>query len=66
MPEKIFLKPATGLRIRMPDKPNRFLSSDGEEVQRSSFWLRRIKDGSVVKNHLPESKSKKEKGGSKS
>lgn len=64
MPEKIFIKPATGLRIRLPDKPARFLSSDGEEVKRSSFWLRRIKEGSAVKITSPEVKSKR--GGSKS
>jgi hypothetical protein len=48
MPITFFIKPAPGMKIRMPDNPAEFLPEQGAEVPVTSFWLRRIKDGSVV------------------
>lgn len=44
--QKIFVKPAEGLLVRREDgKP---LSAEGEPVDRTSFWLRRERDGDVT------------------
>lgn len=40
------LKPAPGLRVRRPD--GALLAADGEPVEMSSYWLRRLADGDVV------------------
>jgi len=44
----IFVKPASGMKIRMPDNPAEHLPAQGADVPATSFWLRRIKDESVV------------------
>lgn len=44
---KITIKAAEGRRVRHPDTL-RLLAADGEEVQASSFWSRRLADGDVV------------------
>ncbi|HGS4926164.1 TPA: DUF2635 domain-containing protein [Vibrio parahaemolyticus] len=51
----IFVIPAKeNVPVRKPE--GGFLSADGEELIRSSYWLRRIKDGDVTK--LSEEKAK--------
>jgi hypothetical protein len=40
------LKPATGLTIKKPDGSK--LSTEGEVVPRTSFWIKRLADGDVV------------------
>ncbi|MDA0148854.1 DUF2635 domain-containing protein [Vibrio sp. LaRot3] len=46
MSNTLILKPNKGLKVRKPDgKP---LAKDGEQVVRSAFWLRRLKDNDVV------------------
>ncbi|MDH5185174.1 MAG: DUF2635 domain-containing protein [Gammaproteobacteria bacterium] len=55
----VFVKPADGMKVRFPDKPDKILSVDGEEVPRTPFWIRRIADGSVVEAK-PSKKSTKE------
>lgn len=44
--KRITVKPATGIVVRKP--VGGYLSADGEEVNRDSFWLRRIADGDVT------------------
>lgn len=47
MTDKIFVKPAPGLKQRLPDNPREFLPEEGMEVERNAFWLRRLADGDV-------------------
>lgn len=64
MREKIFLVPRFGNIVRDPDTKNP-LPAEGMEVERSSYWVRRIQAGdvSVVSASKPKtarSKTKKE------
>lgn len=43
----MFVKPMAGLLVRDP-VTKRQLPADGKEVPETSFWLRRIADGSVI------------------
>jgi len=46
--QKLHLKPAReGLLVRHP-QTKRPLKKEGEEVNKSTYWLRRLKEGSVV------------------
>lgn len=54
----IFVKPNSGLKIRMPGS-GAVLPVDGAEVPNSSFWLRRIADGDAV---MVEPKKEKKEG----
>jgi hypothetical protein len=45
----LFLKPAEpGAVVRFPGDPRRVLAADGEDLDLTPFWQRRINDGSVV------------------
>lgn len=44
MPQ-VIATPLNGARVRKPD--GQILKTDGEPVERSSFWLRRVVDGDV-------------------
>ena len=55
----MFVQPTPGLKIRMPDNPAEHLSAAGAEVPANSFWLRRLRDGSVVKVTQPKGAAKK-------
>jgi hypothetical protein len=44
--EYLILKPKAGLVIRFPASA-RLLKVEGERVEKSLFWLRRIKEGDV-------------------
>lgn len=44
---KIHLKPAPGIQVRHPDT-RQFLAAEGEEVDLSSYWVRRKNAGDVV------------------
>lgn len=64
MREKIFLVPRPGNIVRDPETKNP-LPTEGMEVERSSYWVRRIQAGdvSVVPASKPKtarSKTKKE------
>lgn len=49
MSTQIHIKPATAdLKIRLPDRPMEFLPAEGALVEKNTFWLRRLRDGSVV------------------
>lgn len=44
-------------KIRLPDKPREFLPAGGADVEKNKFWIRRLRDGSVVETKtivLPE------------
>lgn len=54
----MFLKPAKqGLIVRHPET-KRPLKEEGEEVKKSSYWLRRLKEGSVIEDKKAEAKPK--------
>jgi hypothetical protein len=44
---QIFVRPANGLVLRLPDGAGT-LPAEGMEVERSLFWDRRIADGDVL------------------
>ncbi|MEJ6520647.1 DUF2635 domain-containing protein [Shewanella bicestrii] len=51
-------KPAVPVR-----KPNgEYLKADGEKVERSSFWVRRLNDGDVVELKVAKSAAINAKG----
>ena len=57
---KIYIKPAlsadkTPLRVRKHNKPSELLAEQGEWVESDKHWLRRLRDGSVVKTTPPKS-----------
>jgi hypothetical protein len=54
--QMIFVKPAPGMKQRMPENPREFLPEEGAEVERNAFWLRRIADGDVVLAKKPSVK----------
>lgn len=61
--KKIKVKPSLkGLKVINP-KTSRHLSENGEEVERSSYWIRRIKSGDVliVQDEIIEEKKKQSK-----
>lgn len=51
---KIYIKPAPGLKVRT--QQGSFLPEEGAEVERDSFWVRRINDGDVVETTPPKAK----------
>jgi len=65
----MFLKPkVAGQIVRHPDT-KRLLKQEGEEVKKSTYWLRRLNEGSVievkkaeVKTKITEAKPKKDGG----
>jgi len=48
MEQKIFVTPAEGKLVKFPELPTRILSSTGEYVPASSYWIRRLNDGDVI------------------
>jgi len=53
-----FLKPADGLKVRKPVGGH--LAPDGEAVEPSSYWLRRIEDGDVAEATPPKTRKTQE------
>ena len=51
--ETRFLKPATGMKVRL-ENATRHLLAEGEEVTTSAYWRRRIKDGDVAEAKPPK------------
>ena len=54
----MFVKPAPGMKIRMPDNPAEHLPAQGADVPATSFWLRRVKDESVLCAGTDQTKAK--------
>jgi len=51
----MFVKPKDGLKVRDPIT-KRHLPEEGKEVPESTYWVRRLKDGSVIlSNQIPDS-----------
>ncbi len=67
IPQKqLFIKPATDAngmpyRVRLHDKPDRFLNPEGESVVAHKHWYRRLRDGSVVEAKPAKSVTKSAK-----
>lgn len=46
----IFIKPAkSGAKVHLEGKGREFLPEEGAQVQRTNCWVRRLRDGSVLK-----------------
>lgn len=56
MSERIYIKPAPGLTVRKP--VGGYLAESGEEVNRDSYWLRRLADGDVLEVTPPAAADK--------
>jgi hypothetical protein len=53
----MFVKPAPGLRVRDPIS-RLHLPEGGAEVPESSYWIRRVQSGDVVRVEVQPAKSK--------
>lgn len=51
MSELRFLRPADGVKVRHPN--GRHLSAEGEQVEITAYWRRRIAAGDVVEGKAP-------------
>ena len=51
--ESKFLKPATGMKVRL-ENATRHLYAEGEDVVMSAYWRRRKRDGDVVETRPPK------------
>lgn len=49
---QIFVKPSPGLVVRDPIN-GQILAAEGEVKPRSTYWLRRLRDGDVQEGPLP-------------
>lgn len=47
MSDRVFVKPAAGRLVLLPGSRER-LAEEGREVERTSYWIRRLSDGDVV------------------
>lgn len=56
MSEKKFLKPADGRKVRRPDGPH--MRADGELVEMTTYWRRRLRAGEVVEAQRPAAPKK--------
>ena len=60
--KKTFIKPAkSGSIVRFPGNPKRVLKKKGEEVEQTTFWTRRILDGSVIDTEAEKKKAEEAK-----
>lgn len=59
-PEKVYVVPAPGLRVVDP-VTRQPLPAEGKEVERSSYWIRRLLDGDAIEGSAPVRKQTKEK-----
>lgn len=60
MSNELFIKPAPGCLVRDP-RTKAPLAADGESKPMNGFWLRRLRDGSVVKAQMPAKQTKPSK-----
>lgn len=57
---EIYVKPnidpatAKPYQVRLPDKPREFLPEEGKAVEKSKYWVRRLRDLSVVEAKAPK------------
>jgi hypothetical protein len=45
---KVYVIPKAGLKLRDPEDLQHFLPSEGQEVSKTSFWIRRRDQGDVA------------------
>lgn len=45
--------PRKGLRVPYPHNPSMALPDDGDDVQESNYWIRRLLDGDVTRADGP-------------
>ncbi|AZQ10162.1 DUF2635 domain-containing protein [Shewanella khirikhana] len=58
----IFIKPAkSAVPVRKPGGD--YLKADGEKVERSAFWVRRLNDGDVIEVKAAKTTAAKTKAG---
>ncbi len=57
---RIFIKPISGVMVKNPDNNDEYLSQDGEEVENTTYWQRRMIDGDVEIVKPPKSNTKGE------
>lgn len=48
MPEMVTVRPAAGLKIRMPERNFSHLPEEGQAVPLDAYWRARLRDGDVV------------------
>ncbi|MDP1673373.1 MAG: DUF2635 domain-containing protein [Burkholderiales bacterium] len=56
-PQKLFVKPAAGRRVLDP-ATRKALPAEGAEVERNTYWLRRLREGDVAEGRAAASKPK--------
>jgi hypothetical protein len=44
----LLIKPAPGVKVRMPEPPNDFLPDEPTSVAESPYWWRRLVKGDVI------------------
>lgn len=49
----LYVKPRDGYVVRQPERDMAPLPAEGGKVQRSPYWLRRLRDGDVVEIPAP-------------
>lgn len=49
MEGQIFVRPSQGIKLREPERRQRYLPDAGAWVPDNEFWRRRLKDGDVVR-----------------
>ena len=54
---RIFVKPAPGLKVRDPQS-RLHIADGGQFVEENSYWVRRLADGDVVQAEPPKSDKK--------
>lgn len=52
-PQTVFVKPAAGRNVRDP-ATKKHIPAEGIQVPRSSYWLRRLRDGDVLAAEAPQ------------
>jgi hypothetical protein len=58
MSEKVYVVPAAGLRVVDPAS-GQPLPATGAEVERNTYWIRRLNDGDVTEGTPPASAATK-------
>ncbi|MCW8918911.1 MAG: DUF2635 domain-containing protein [Gammaproteobacteria bacterium] len=48
----MFIKPKEGLRVIDPEQGDA-LPVEGREVEKTSYWIRRLNDGDVIESDAP-------------
>lgn len=46
--KKVFVKPAPGLKIRIPGRLSDVMPESGAEVELTDYWRNRLRDGDVT------------------